>query len=259
MFESMLTNAEYKTCPWESADIAEDAYLKMGKVVIITFTYTFLHALLYMLCKGWCTTNQNMDRNRATNLTLIIGVMYLMYSAYFLQSDLIGVTSFINFAMTFAYSFLAIVNLKGIQEQVELMKRLLNRTEEIQEAPFQESLRLKMKMLKFLQLFIVLFFLPKILMYYTESQQPHNEFLRVRLNSTIIFLEVISFGFLLWIFRPRKQWPDFFTLGIGGIVLDEQRLGRPDMNINQVITNFVPILNVTIDNNFLMKGFPTWK
>ena len=57
LIESILVSADYRKCPWDSADIAEDAYIKMGKVTLITFTYTFLHALLYILCKGWNTTN----------------------------------------------------------------------------------------------------------------------------------------------------------------------------------------------------------
>jgi hypothetical protein len=62
----------------------------MGKVTSVTFTYTFIHALFFMLAKGWNTTNQIVDRNQATNLTLIMGVIYLIYSAYFLASDSLG-------------------------------------------------------------------------------------------------------------------------------------------------------------------------
>jgi hypothetical protein len=57
LVEDLLYSVEYRTCPWETANVAEDAYLRMGKVTAVTFTYTFLHALFFMLSKGWNTTN----------------------------------------------------------------------------------------------------------------------------------------------------------------------------------------------------------
>ena len=61
--EDLLYTLDYMKCPWGSADVAEDAYLRMGKVTAVTFTYTFIHALLFMLSKGWNTTTQVVDRN----------------------------------------------------------------------------------------------------------------------------------------------------------------------------------------------------
>lgn len=114
MIESLLVGADYNKCPWDSADIAEDAYIKMGKVTLITFTYTFLHALLYMLCKGWNTTNQAVDRNQATNLTLVMGLMYLMYSAYFLSSEILGMKSIIDSVLSLLYFFLGLANFRSL-------------------------------------------------------------------------------------------------------------------------------------------------
>jgi len=62
-FETFLYCVDYKKCPWAEADIAAEAYLRMGKVTSVTFTYTFIHAVLFMLCKGWSTTNHGVDRN----------------------------------------------------------------------------------------------------------------------------------------------------------------------------------------------------
>lgn len=114
LIESMLVGADYHKCPWDSADIAEDAYIKMGKVTLITFTYTFLHALLYILCKGWNTTNQQVDRNQATNLTLVMGLMYLMYSAYFLSSEISGMKAIIDSGLAMIYFCLGLVNFKSL-------------------------------------------------------------------------------------------------------------------------------------------------
>ena len=50
-------------CPWDAPKNQKDAYVRMGKVTLVTFTYTFIHALFFMLAKGWNTTNQIVDRN----------------------------------------------------------------------------------------------------------------------------------------------------------------------------------------------------
>lgn len=182
--------------------------------------------------------------------------MYLMYSAYFLQSDLIGITSIINSLMTVVYFSLGVTNLRSILSQLVLMKQLLNEGNEGIPAPYIESIKLKVTMLKQLKYFIILFFTPKIMLYFYESKYPKNDFLQVRLNTAVIVFECYTFGFLLWIFRPRKEWPDFFLLGLGGLADEAQRRGRPDMDLNQVINNMVPIIISNIDNNFLQKGMP---
>ena len=94
--EVMLYGLDNLKCPWVDEDIAPEAYLKMGKVTSVTFSYTFLHAFLYMLCKGWSLTVHTVDRNQATNVTMVMGLIYLMYSAYFLSIDFTGMMEFVN-------------------------------------------------------------------------------------------------------------------------------------------------------------------
>ena len=98
----------------------------MGKVTSVTFTYTFIHALFFMLCKGWNTTNQVVDRNQATNLTLVMGVIYLVYSAYFLSKDYPGMYEFINGVLVLLYFILGLTNLKSITVQINIVKQLMN-------------------------------------------------------------------------------------------------------------------------------------
>lgn len=109
--ELRLYGALYSACPWVSDDIATEAYLKMGKVTIVTFTYTFFHAFIYLLCKGWHLTIHTVDRNEATNVTMVMGMIYLMYSAYFLTSDIDGMMEFVNVVLAIVYFILGIVNL----------------------------------------------------------------------------------------------------------------------------------------------------
>jgi len=85
-------------------------------VTSVTFTYTFIHALFFMLAKGWNTTSQVVDRNQATNLTLVMGIIYLVYSAYFLSVDYDGMKEFVNAVLALLYLVLGITNLKSVSD-----------------------------------------------------------------------------------------------------------------------------------------------
>ena len=59
----------------------------MARISVYTITYTVLLSFLYLISKGWQTTISSLDRQQATNLTMIMGGVYLTYSAYFLSED----------------------------------------------------------------------------------------------------------------------------------------------------------------------------
>lgn len=163
--EDLLYSLMYKSCPWVSENVAQDAYLRMGQITLVTFTYTFIHALFFMLCKGWNTTCQVMDRNQATNLTLVMGIIYLMYSAYFLSSDFSGMKNFVNAVLAFIYLILGLINLKSINEQLALLKSLVRFADEVVPVAFMQSIKLKYMMLSQFKLVVYVFFMLKFVMY----------------------------------------------------------------------------------------------
>ena len=112
----LLQGLDYKTCPWVNADMADQAYLKMGKVCTVTFSYTFIHAIFYVLCRGWSITDQQVDRNQATNLTTVMGIIYLIYSAYFLSADFQSWIKVVNVFVAIVYLVLGIVNIRNLSE-----------------------------------------------------------------------------------------------------------------------------------------------
>lgn len=112
--EDLLYTIVFKSCPWEPADIAEEAYLRMGKVTEVTFTYTFILALLYMLSKGYNITIQVMDKNHTTNLTIVLGITYLVYSAYFLSSDSSNMKVFVNSLLAVMYLVQGATNFRNL-------------------------------------------------------------------------------------------------------------------------------------------------
>jgi hypothetical protein len=160
-------------CPWIDDDLANEAYLRMGNVTCVTFSYTFLHALFYMLCKGWSTTNNTVDRNQATNLTLVMGVVYLMYSAYFLAADLNGMARIICTIMTVIYVIIGYANISSIGKQISVVQALIVENDAVP-ASFQQSIRLKLKMLRLVRVVMWLFFLPKVVHYFLEGVNSQN-------------------------------------------------------------------------------------
>ena len=84
-----------------------------------------------------------------------MGMIYLLYSAYFLSSDFIGMTEFINLVLAFVYFTLGVVNQKALMEQISHVRQFLIQNEEdipirFRNNPrsFQEAIKLKYKMLK---------------------------------------------------------------------------------------------------------------
>lgn len=100
----------YANCPWVNLTISAYAYLRMGKVVTVTFTFTFLHSLIYLICRGWKTTIITVERNQATNITMVGSMFYLLYSAYFLSSDYSQIYEFINIVLATVYFMFGLTN-----------------------------------------------------------------------------------------------------------------------------------------------------
>ena len=63
-----------------------------------------------------------MDRNQATNLTVIMGAIYLLYSAYFLTSENTGIAKVVNMIIAITYLFLGILNFKSLRDQINFTK-----------------------------------------------------------------------------------------------------------------------------------------
>lgn len=94
--ETLINGLFYNACPWLGAQDPSEKYLEMARISIITIVYTVMLALLYIMSKGWQTLFFQMSRNQATSLTMIMGAVYLTYSAYFLSSDFTGISTFMR-------------------------------------------------------------------------------------------------------------------------------------------------------------------
>jgi len=114
--ECLINGLFYNACPWLGAQNPSEKYLEMARISIITIVYTIMLALLYIMSKGWQTLIFYMSRNQATNLTMIMGAVYLTYSAYFLSSDFSSISIFMKVMMTVLFLGIGFVNIKSIKE-----------------------------------------------------------------------------------------------------------------------------------------------
>lgn len=62
-----------------------------------------------------------MNRNQATYLTMLMGGVYLSYSAYFLSSGFTGVKDFMIAIMILMYLIMGVINVKNLVSCVKLI------------------------------------------------------------------------------------------------------------------------------------------
>lgn len=82
---------------------------------------------------------------------------------------------------------------------------------------FQQSLRLKHMMLRQIFICVQLFFWPKSLYYIFEGMQSQNQASTQQVYTIVFLLDTLNLIFLVVIFYPRKQWPDYFQLGLPSV------------------------------------------
>lgn len=90
--------------------------------------------------------------------------------------------------------------------------------------------KLKRWQLKVFRLVIVIYYIPGILtqayMCWALGSGSSNQYLSVILSSVQEGTDLIAFAILLYVFRPRKEWPEFYGLGL------QQFMNREGGNVN---------------------------
>ena len=145
--EELLEGGFLGLCPWYSLDSNAIQYIQMARISIITIAYTLFLAYFYFLCKGGFIVVSAISRNNATNLTMIMGGVYLSYSAYFLSLDFKTIFTVMNIIMTCVYLALAVTygrNCFANMKRVKAYLTEMGRDENI----MRESLEIKYTMLK---------------------------------------------------------------------------------------------------------------
>ena len=67
-----------------------------------------------------------------------------------------------------------------------------------------------------MRLFTDIFYFVRFLYYFYQGMEESDMSLGgVKATAAVTIIECFNFTFLLWIFRPRKAWPDYFDWRVG--------------------------------------------
>jgi hypothetical protein len=81
-------------CPWVNQIQAR--YMMMALVTISTIYQTVFIALILLVSKGWNVARNTLSRNDLSSITLLMGAVYLTYSAYYVSINIAGMKIFIG-------------------------------------------------------------------------------------------------------------------------------------------------------------------
>lgn len=137
----------------------------MARISVITICYTAFLAFFYIMSKGWGTTTVQLNRNQATNLTMIMGGVYLAYSAYFLSLDFKVVYTIMNIILVLLYVGLGLTYLRSCIFNIKKIDANLAFMARNDENIMRDSLVIKRSMLVGILMGTVLFCLTKAFEY----------------------------------------------------------------------------------------------
>lgn len=164
--EVLLDGCFLNMCPWYgNPNETSIQYVQMARISVITICYTAFLAFFYILSKGWGTTAIQLNRNQATNLTMIMGGVYLAYSAYFLSLDFSVVYTVMNIIMVLLYVGLGLTYFRSCMANIKKIDANLAFMARNEENIMRDSLVIKRSMLIGVMLGTVLFSITKALDY----------------------------------------------------------------------------------------------
>jgi len=161
-----------------------------------------------------------LSRQQATNLTMIMGGVYLAYSAYFLSIDFDTIYMIMNICLLLLYLILGITYLRNCWENMATCQKfideqVLNNEEDDgnEMGVIMVSLSIKMTMLRWIAIGSFGFCLSKCVKYGVLGMID-DDFLQARSNCLIQSLDFIWILMIMIPCHPRKEWPQFFTLSV---------------------------------------------
>jgi len=104
----------------------------MALVTISTIYQTVFMAIMLLISKGWNIARNSLSRNDLSSITLLMGAVYLTYSAYYVSINIQGMKLFIGFLLNLLYLALFVVVVKNTMETRQIIRNefeFINREE----------------------------------------------------------------------------------------------------------------------------------
>jgi hypothetical protein len=132
-------------CPWE--DQLTGRYLLMALVTVSTIYQTVFVAILLLISKGWILIRGSLTRQQATSITMMMGAVYLTYSAYYVSVNVNGIKSLISMIINILYIVLFIVVIKNSLKVLAVLKLHYSIIQNNDVLSLQDSIRLKISII----------------------------------------------------------------------------------------------------------------
>lgn len=118
-------------CPWKDQIYAR--YMLMLIVTMATMYQAILITFLLLLSKGWKIARQSLRRSDISNFTIIMGAIYLVYSAYYVTLTIPAMFFFLNvrytqsliklqFVLTLQYVLIFMMVLRQTIDTLDMIK-----------------------------------------------------------------------------------------------------------------------------------------
>jgi len=198
----------YYSCPWNESNGVQ--YLQIVQIALVTIFNTLFVGLCCFISKGWSIVRNSFTREELSSITMIVGIFYLVYSAYFIASDIPSLRVVIIVILIIMYVWVAITCLRNSLVNIKTLKSHIEITgpDEV----ILESLKLKKSLMTNFCIMTMLFYTNKIIHSALRTFIDKNSVVRdiIIVN---LFLELFIIIYFLLTFRSRK-WPEYFSLDI---------------------------------------------
>lgn len=235
----------------------------MSLVTLSTLYQTIFISLLLLLSKGWFIARSSLSRQDISTITLMMGAIYLVYSAFYVSINIEGMKLFISVILNALYLILMIVVLKNTYDTRAILKGqqrviLDNNVENLEPA-----INLKVRIMTCFLWIAAAYFgfelvinglIPSVELAskQTTGSTASNGSSNFNPWEEVVqqYYDLAIIGAILYVFRPRK-WPEFFTVGLYDGDLDD--VGETN---SQLVEQYrvVPLYQTQIDKKLLHSG-----
>ena len=94
----------------------------MALITISTIYQTLFISILLLLSKGWTIARSTLARQDLSTITLIMGAIYLVYSAFYVSINIEGMKLFISVILNALYLILMFIVLKNTHETRSMLR-----------------------------------------------------------------------------------------------------------------------------------------
>lgn len=195
-------------------------YWSIAVTSMITIYKTFIYTSLVLTSKGFCVISDILQRRELSVVALVMGSVYLIYSAYFIEASLVIIV-LLCMILSLCY-----ITSKYTLENIRLLK---SRQQSLQDSgiqnliiPIQAKIDLLINFLRLSTYYYSTQFLILLLMVIIVSINQVTDDFIVVLIFFEEFFELTSIGGILFILRPKSNVP-FFDINL----IEPNRPNRP--------------------------------